>query len=1633
MEDDELTQLAKTPADPLARMAAAPAPRIPQSDPSNIWQAMGTKGMPGSGTVTASPLSGGVDHGLGEYANQFVTGLSADGKPFDVIGENIKLQQSPELADKVALEIKRIKAAQPHKPTHWESWHSATNPNIQGGVRSDVQGYDPTGMPIRQQIDNKPPIVQPGEPGSQTVEEWQQAAPVALGDIANTAFAGSMLPGEAIAPAIETASGNIVKRIGRHMAEGAAINAPLGMLDEGISGDESGSHLQGALEGGVRGAAFGAALGGAGAGAIEGAAGLARGYQALNPVVERLSTEFPRAFPAAAGAVAGGVVGAAQDADDPLSRMANTAKGALLGGAVGYTHGANEGRIPGLTTKEVTSASERIDQAKTAALGFYDKTGVHPAGMLANKDALATLPPLLQKEGEAIGMEWNNAMADYNNARYSEFKQTVRGQQPMRIVNEAPAQSTPAPEAAAPRRSDIEHQQMEAPTPPKDLTIGEPPVVRYRPYERELTESLQKYPSAPGAQIAQQFLAKVRGSSKETFRQALENLSPTERDMLTALTGKDYYNLERELPAHPAEFSANELFSAAAQNRTHPAAGTAKLLGGLLKKNPGKTFQDYAATLKPEERQALADLMGTKAYSASGRPIMALWSNPLGPALRQLATPLGGAAGGAVAGAMADDKNRTRGALLGAGAGAIAGTAADEMLGGGSGTRALGRAKERLSSVREDYLRAISDPIAPIRNQFPRSAEALQRASGSQKTADLIGQHEPESVVQGLSHDQYTQFSKTLNLDNMEAESVRKQQDALAQQAHAHATRQQMAVLESDYNTKLAEVKAYQKQGLTTQARIAQKEANVIARQHDAAEDFAILQEQAAQESRIAADNWRAHADDLRPEVDPAAEHEGWFQSALKKHQENIEPTLNEAALLAGVKPQDFRQPRLAYMKLIDEDRFRNDLAVKADDQAARQGIESVTPRRGISRIIRGEKPGIERLLPPGEHDPLLGTNPNRDLGGVTGGRPTEGQKVTGSSKRAEGSALNYLHDYRAQVQSKAQSDIPLGYHNDVYSTLLNEGAMRDATTAPRLPGEYKESRIHIDPVTGERTVQDYVMSPKVRNALRQYEHERGASDFTGNAWKQFTGAATRLQVSGMPVEALSHANTETSLVGSIPGEKDLLAKTLVAAFPGIGGKLAAGREMYKINFDDPAVRALRRRIVKIGAARVEDARKGVDSFGIFSGKEGSIAGGALAGKNNLPAYAEERNGLLNSAHHWLFNLEGVDMRARLVLARKYLDREPHATDGELARFINGTLGNYNRGTSGTAINALQDMGLSSFARFNAAKIPKSFKLMFGQSGLPAGSIGQRLADTGNTLWRGAAGYGALAQAANMATTGHPTWENEPGHHFDVQLGNPLTHKAAQVGAGHVPAYIPFSTLNPPASVGSRAAGVQAMLDPKGTGISPQEVLNGPLNVGLGVLSPAARGLGFALSGHAPYLERDGGPLRTAAPDYSATHQFGNQLQQALWHANPATAAFAGAGGDPAQTSLGTALDDPTKFGGGVGAMVAKTAAFLAPRILTVGTGNRENESAKAHVDEAVEREATQYYANRMKRAPNSAAANIIAAQAKSGMKSAGYTPEKIDAVLNTLYNAFEHKDERREKSDATALQKQEKRFGGTH
>lgn len=731
-----------------------------------------------------------------------------------------------------------------------------------------------------------------------------------------------------------------------------------------------------------------------------------------------------------------------------------------------------------------------------------------------------------------------------------------------------------------------------------------------------------------------------------------------------------------------------------------------------------------------------------------------------------------------------------------------------------------------------------------------------------------------------------------------------------------------------------------------------------------------------------AAHRFAGHADELAQQLPEGIENEPWFKEALVKHKEHIEPTLTRAAIGSGVNPESFRNPASAYLRLISEDRLHNKEVRRAMDATETANPGDLSPRSAFMRKILGENPALHRLFPDGANDLRVGPLvPGIPSTGTDIPIARQGATRTGSAKQATGTAREYVTDYDRIIRQDAHDKIVKAAKNKVYAEIAQIGRKLGPKEEPAL-GKKAVQRTVLDE-NGQPTVERWEVEPKVQQALDRFERLSNMTDQTG-VWRKFNSRATRFMLSGMPVEATSHMNTLASIVGAIPGELDHTGRA-ISALPGIGGKAAAIREMIHTDFSDPKIRALESRLADIGAMRIDD----------------------------------DSGGIVNTAHHALFGPEGVDIRGRLALARKYLALKPEATDAELRHFVTSKLGNYVRANSGTLVNAFQDAGMSSFARFQAARIPTGIATTFGRSGLPAANSLQRAKNVAGTLYRGPLGYAALSGAANYALTGHGPQDNERGHQTDIQL--PFT-----IGPHNRPAYIPTAFLNPLVATGLRATGIRDFLPFPGhpnAGGMISDAARDMENTALGVASPAVRALSIAASGRTPYLNSDGSMLRVTDPRFDKGSQMMNNVKAAFSLGNPALSAFATHGGDVGGNTLSDALTVDGQPLGGWKSAASRVAEFVLPRVATVGVGGTDAETSQLHRDERDYMETINSYKSRLRRAPGPVSQNAIIEEAVKDATSDGRF--RADVVRQELER---YKDTPQGKRDRTK-EKADSRF----
>lgn len=724
-----------------------------------------------------------------------------------------------------------------------------------------------------------------------------------------------------------------------------------------------------------------------------------------------------------------------------------------------------------------------------------------------------------------------------------------------------------------------------------------------------------------------------------------------------------------------------------------------------------------------------------------------------------------------------------------------------------------------------------------------------------------------------------------------------------------------------------------------------------------------------------AAQNFEDHAKALLPSVKPGIETQPWFHKALAAYKDQVEGPLTKDALASGVDPASLRQPTSAYVRLASEARLNDSDIRRAMDVAGVTDPADLKARSPAVRKLIGERPELERYFAKQTHGARQGPLP-ANAGYPGEPAPVRGNKVavSGSSKMAEGTAEHYVTDLSRIVDFDAFDKAPKAARNAVFAEVAKVGRALGPDEAPAFGKRVLSFDDNKGLATGTTGTLRYEVSPEVASAVTQAFAPSIPRSPAGRILRGMSDVATRAQIGGMPVEATSHANTLASIVSKVPGEKDVLGKVL-AAIPGQGAKLAAIREMATLDLGTPENVAIENRLADIGALRIQN----------------------------------EHGGLINSASRWLFGQKGgVDLRGRVVLARKFLDRAPDATDEELRQFVVGKLGNYVAKNSTALTNfAAKGSVLSPFARFQTARIPTSIKNVVGESGLPTTSLRQKAGDVANTIWRGPAGHIAGAAVLSRALAGKRQDQNEPGHFLDVNTGLTAVPGGLRRSTGdqdEKPIYLPMATLDPVSYTGLRAIGARAGLFSPNQPASSKgsEMLRDVANVGLGTAGPFVRAGMTAVMGAQPYLQSDNTLMRVIPHRFSGNEEVKDKIKTAAGMANPAAKALFDVGAGNAPTSMSGAMAEDGKRFGGPASLMARLAEFTLPRIATPSVGGRTNEQSVEAQEDRNFTAALTDYKRQLRAAPGPIArAAIIDEARRDAARTRGrIDPEKVVAAL---------------------------------
>jgi hypothetical protein len=721
---------------------------------------------------------------------------------------------------------------------------------------------------------------------------------------------------------------------------------------------------------------------------------------------------------------------------------------------------------------------------------------------------------------------------------------------------------------------------------------------------------------------------------------------------------------------------------------------------------------------------------------------------------------------------------------------------------------------------------------------------------------------------------------------------------------------------------------------------------------HDA--NIATLSQAAENHTNLASFHGKGVPDDITQQP--------WFTNALSAYKTKIEQPLRDAYLQAGGTTESLLQPKTAYLRGVDAQRLARDEIERAMKLQNVKTPQELKPTNAFAKWLGGENPEITRGL-----QALKQVTPEGVAGLPAGpnasGLPTvpRGATATKSAQQALGTAQEYSTDIQRITAFDARDKLRRAANNKVYTELLKVGRVLEEGEEA-FPGQKVLTRL-VPGDDGKMVRVHISVDPNIKKAFDYFEKQDNISDIA-SSYQRIMGLFTKMQVTGQPVETASHMNTLAGLVASAPEELTPTGRAL-ALVPGAGARTSAVRDMMTVDFANPQIQALQNRLAKAGALRIE-----------------------------VP-----QGGILNATHLKLFGPTGADVRARLILAQKYLRRAPNATDEQLRDFITSKVGNYVRANSGVLPNALQNTGLSAFARFQTARIPSSIASTFGQSGLPTTSALQKAKDVAETLYRGPVGYAAGAELANNLLAGQGTSDNERG-----QVGNIQTGLYAEPGGftstpNNRPVYIPMQFLNPVLSTGLRATGVRNFIPGMTTTPEGSEFLGARrdiANTALGTLSPAWRALISAGTGRIPYFNASGDLMKTSphegfGGDATVLQNIGN----ALVATNPMTAAFG--------SERGAGLPETFDTGPGgspTAELLARVSEVLLPRMFTVGRGEQRARTTELNQQNRQYTDGIASYRQQLQSANTPAARQAVLEEALADAKNAGFNVNFVQRAL---------------------------------
>lgn len=577
--------------------------------------------------------------------------------------------------------------------------------------------------------------------------------------------------------------------------------------------------------------------------------------------------------------------------------------------------------------------------------------------------------------------------------------------------------------------------------------------------------------------------------------------------------------------------------------------------------------------------------------------------------------------------------------------------------------------------------------------------------------------------------------------------------------------------------------------------------------------------------------------------------------------------------------------------------------------------------------------------------------------------------KTARAAQHAKGTALDYELDWQTLLASDARDKFQAAATNRFLRGTHARGREIPPGAVTR-PGEIRVTFPDPANVIPDQGPKITVGLPKPLGQAfghvdKKLARKGAPTSDLGALARAVDNVAGRMVFTLNPAALLSHARNMSAALASVP-EAGPWGWLKAATGLGPGAKQLRGlSELMVLDLRTPEARGVKMRLASVGALRPLES-----SYAFLEGKLARAkADFATRVRNRLsPGQLAQVQKLS------VFGENGIDERARVGLALKYLKQAPTATDAELGHYVNRLAANYTRGLGGVAIDGLQSAKLSMFARIQTAKLGLGARTALGHSLLPSHSAPQAAELWVKQLmlgpWGNKAGLAAVIAAASLLLAKHLT--QAPGKENDIPTG--------QVDDQGREIYISGRFLTPTDEV-TQDLGLDQLASGDTRG-AIQNVKNTALRIGFS--HPIGRTVFAAASGAEPRVDRQGHVIPLGPPNLSGL---------------PKLKAIA---------KVGTGLTAAAPFGPdvtrnpGLPPAIGKTLSYLGANVTTAAQPAAEGRTRMDRADETAWQDGV---IQRIFREADHDKRQAIMDDAMNEARDAGFTGPKIRGTLTKAVN----------------------------